>query len=129
MTTILSVQITVNEEKVSPARVTEEMVKGFVFLREGYFGLHEADLSLDISTITVTKPKRERHSRHVEKPDAPATLTQAALDAITWAAREESEGVFYALNATDKIGPYGSLEEAQFTADELNAAITNGEDA
>lgn len=69
MTTILSVQITVNEEKVSPARVTEEMVKGFVFLREGYFGLREADLSLDISTITVTKPKRERHSRHAEKSE------------------------------------------------------------
>lgn len=79
MTTILSVQITVNEEKVSPARVTEEMVKGFVFLREGYFGLHEADLSLDISTITVTKPKRERHSRHVEKNEP----TQAMLDAAS----------------------------------------------
>lgn len=69
MTTILSVQITVNDEKVSPARVTEEMVKGFVFLREGYFGLSEPDLSLDISTITVTKPKRERHSRKAEKPN------------------------------------------------------------
>lgn len=67
MTTILNVQITVNETKLSPARVTEEMVKGFVFLREGYFGVSETDLSLDISTITVTKPKRERHSRKVEK--------------------------------------------------------------
>ena len=71
MTTILSVQITINETKVSPARVTEEMVKGFVFLREGYFGLSEPDLSLDISTISVTKPKRERLSRKAEKPDAP----------------------------------------------------------
>jgi hypothetical protein len=69
MTTILSIQISVNETKVSPARVTEEMVKGFVFLREGYFGLSEPDLSLDISTLTVTKPKRERHSRKAEKPD------------------------------------------------------------
>jgi hypothetical protein len=72
MTTILSIQITVNETKVSPARVTEEMVKGFVFLREGYFGLSEPDLSLDISTITVTKPKRERLSRKAEKPDPEA---------------------------------------------------------
>lgn len=71
MTTILQVQITVNEAKLSPARVTEEMVKGFVFLREGYFGVSETDLSLDISTITATKPKRERHSRNVEKPHEP----------------------------------------------------------
>jgi hypothetical protein len=45
------------------------MVKGFVFLREGYFGLPEPDLRLNIDTLTVNKPKRERHSRHVEGPD------------------------------------------------------------
>ena len=71
MTTKLNVTITVNENKLSPARVTEEMVKGFVFLREGYFGVSEADLHLDIETLTVRSPKRERHSRHVETPDLP----------------------------------------------------------
>jgi hypothetical protein len=78
--TKLQVTITVNENKLSPARVAEEMVKGFVFLREGYFGVSETDLSLDLETLTVKSPKRERHSRHVETPEA-ETVNQEYIGA------------------------------------------------
>jgi hypothetical protein len=78
--TKLQVTITVNENKLSPARVTEEMVKGFVFLREGYFGVSEADLRLEIETLTVKSPKRERHSRRVEAPDL-EVVNQEYIDA------------------------------------------------
>jgi hypothetical protein len=59
MTTALQVTITVDETRLSPARLVADLTRGFLTYRDQVYRLPETALDLKIETLTV-RPVRRR---------------------------------------------------------------------